>query len=116
MLLIDDDELILDCLSELLDVKEFKLHLASYRAEGIAKISNGIHPNLVIIDILQPNKDALEIIHRIRDFTGEEIPIIILTDDSYGVMTTTIGLNKCIVLHKPNEMDKLISHIQEMAA
>jgi len=70
-LLIDDDELILDCLSEFLDVNEIKVHTASEGTEGITKISNGIHKDLVIIDILKANQDALEIIRRIRDFTGE---------------------------------------------
>lgn len=71
MLLIDDDELILDCLSEFLDVNEIKVHAASDGTESIAKISNGIRKDLVIIDILKANQDALEIIRRIRDFTGE---------------------------------------------
>jgi CheY-like chemotaxis protein len=116
VLLIDDDPIALDALSELLVSEKYKLYTAKDRTEGLNKIANGVHPNIVIIDVRWPNKTGVETVERIRRFTGEEIPVIMFTDDTYDEEIEADNLNKCIVLHKPQDVNTLSNRIDEMAA
>ena len=116
VLLIDDDPIALDAFSELLVAENFKLYTANDRTEGLNKIANGMHPNIVIIDVRWPNKTGVEVIEEIRRFTGEETPVIIFTDDTYDEEIDADNLNKCNVLHKPQDVETLPKHIDKMAA
>ncbi len=116
VLLIDDDADVLDSIAELLAAQEFRLYTAKDGTEALNKIANGACPNIVIVDIRLPNKDGIDIIRRMRGFTGEEIPAIILDDDTSGEEIEAASLNKCFVLRKPQDVGTLPIHINEMAA
>jgi len=116
VLLMDDDALILDSLSELLDAYGFQIHTATSSAECIAKISNGIHPDLLITDYRMHRINGIEVVKRIREFLDKEIPAIIFTNDTSVKVRDAIRQNKCIFLHKPQETDTLVIHISAMSA
>lgn len=116
VLLIDDDPISLNAFSELLLAENFKLYTAKDKTEGLNKIANGVHPNIVIIDVRWPNKTGAEAIEGIRRLTGEEIPVIIFTDDTYDEEIDAANLNKCSILHKPQDVETLPNRIDKIAA
>lgn len=79
ILIIDNDELILDSFAELLEAEGYQLHTATGHAESIAKIRNGLRPNIIITDYCMRGQIGIEVIKDIRSFLGEEIPAIIIT-------------------------------------
>ena len=114
VLLIDDDELILDSLSELLAAEGFQIHTAKGSAESIALISNGVCPDVVLVDYRMQHQNGFEVVKRIRRFTDTEIPAIIFTGDSASEEIDTAHLDKCLVLRKPQDTKTLTNNINEM--
>lgn len=116
MLLIDDDELILDSLSELLAAEGFQIHTAKGSAESIALISNGVCPNIVLVDYGMQHQNGIEVVKRIRRFTCTEVPAIIFTGDTSCENIEVTNLDKCIVLRKPQDTKTLTNNINVMTA
>ena len=116
VLLIEDDPITRDALTELLETEKFTLHTAKDSTEGLLKITNGVRPNIVIVDVRKPNTTGVETIQRIRQFTGLEVHAILLTDKLFDEEIKKANLNKCIVLHKPQDINLLPNRIHEMVA
>ncbi len=116
MLLVDDDELILDSLSELLEADGYHVYTANGSAECIAKISNGIIPDIIITAYHMRYRNGVEVVKSIRNFLSEEIPAIIFTSDRSAKVREAARQNKCIFLSKPIETNILVNHISEMSA
>ena len=116
VLLIDDDELILNAISELLEADGYQLHTANGGAESITKISNGLHPDIVIADYHMRNKNGVEVVKSIRQLLGEEVAAIIFTDDTTDEAREAARQNKCIVLRKPHDVETLSNNISKMSA
>ena len=116
LLLIDDDELILDCLSELLVTDGHQVHTASSGGECIALISNGVHPDIIITDYRLHHLYGIEAVKSIRSFLGKEIPAIIYTDDESEEARDAVRQNKCIFLRRLQVMNTLTSQVKKMFA
>ena len=115
-MLIDDDELILDSLSELLEADGYRVHTANSSAECIAKISNGIFPDIIITDYRIRNRNGVEVVKSIRNFLYEEIPAIIYTNDESVEVRDAARKNKCIFLRKLQETNTLANQVSKMFA
>lgn len=99
ILLIDSDEQVLDSLSELLEVERCQIHTAKSGAECIVKISNGIVcPDLLIAGHHLKDQKGIQVIKRIRQFIGEEIPAIIFSDDESAKSMEAARQNQCIFI------------------
>lgn len=114
VLLIEDDDMLLDSISEFINIKDLQLYTATNSIEGTEIVSSGIKPDLLIVDVLLPQANVIEVIDKIRELGCEEVPAIILADDIYENVNNTFDLNKCIVLHKPQEINKLHDYIDEL--
>ncbi|HTY24858.1 MAG TPA: HD domain-containing phosphohydrolase [Desulfomonilaceae bacterium] len=77
ILLIDDDDVILDVLTDLLELRGFEVLTASEGRAGIEAFrKNG--PDLVITDISMPHMDGLQVLHSVREM-DECVPVILVT-------------------------------------
>ena len=59
----------------------YEVHLASNGQEGV-RFAGGIHPDLILLDILMPKMDGIQTLHSIRekDGWGKNVPVIILSN------------------------------------
>lgn len=76
ILIIDDDKHICRILKDYFEFENFRVSLAHDGEQGIKKIKE-IEPDLVILDIMLPGIDGLEICQRLRPHN--HIPIIMLS-------------------------------------
>ncbi len=76
ILVVDDEPGIQDFIRRNLELRSFKVSLASNGLEALAQIHQG-HICLVILDIMMPGMDGLEVCRRIR--RTSTVPIIMLT-------------------------------------
>lgn len=76
ILIVDDDPAIRKFIRANLEARSYQVFLAADGEEGI-KIIEAELPDLVLLDIMMPGVDGLEVCRRIR--TWSEIPIIILS-------------------------------------
>jgi two-component system response regulator ResD len=79
VLLVDDEEIVRDVLTRYLEREGFSVDVA---ADGEAALALAAHtrPDVVILDLMLPKLDGLEVFRRIRDH--DDLPIVMLTAKS----------------------------------
>ena len=78
ILVVDDEEPNRSLLEAILDSFGYKAELASSGAEALDKLNSTI--DLVLLDVLMPGMDGLEVTRRIRNRTDcGDVPIVIVT-------------------------------------
>lgn len=76
ILLVEDEEKLSAILSEYLVAAGFKVQ-ARFEGTGIVEEVKEMNPNLILLDLMLPGKDGIEICKEIRSFS--EVPIIMVT-------------------------------------
>jgi two-component system, OmpR family, response regulator MprA len=77
LLVVDDDAAVREALALVLGLDGFKVTTAADGREGIRTIASG-RPDAVILDVLMPGLDGLEVCRRMRA-TGDRTPVLMLT-------------------------------------
>ena len=110
ILVVDDEETTVDLLSILLEHKGFEVVKAHRAEEGLRKAYR-THPDLVLLDIMMPDMDGMEVCRRLRELS--DVPIIFLTaktDTEDIVKGLELGADDYIT--KPYDNDELIARIR----
>ncbi len=110
ILVIEDDQSIAEIVGILLRAEGFEV---SYCADGNQAINafQVVNPDLVLLDLMLPGKDGVEICRAIRDSSG--VPIVMLTarSDTNDVVTgLEAGADDYIV--KPIKNEELLARIR----
>ncbi len=91
ILIIDDDDHILEILTEYFEYENFSVETASTGKKALEKIDE-LNPDLIVLDIMLPEMDGWEVCQQLRP--SNQIPIIILsakTKDSDRIMGLELG-------------------------
>lgn len=113
ILIVDDERDILDLIEYNLKKEGFVVVTAEDGEEGIEK-ARQVKPDLVLLDIMMPKMDGLEVIDMMRqDANLKDIPVIFLTARS-DEKTEVKGLDRGAddFLTKPISTTKLVSRIK----
>lgn len=79
VLVVDDDPLILEVLQTVLDLEEFRVSTATDGETGLRMLSED-RPDVVVVDVMMPGLDGLEVCRRIKgDPATAELPVVLLT-------------------------------------
>lgn len=82
ILIVEDEESMLNALSDYLETQEFATLMARDGEEGL-EIALKEHPDLILLDILMPKMDGMIMLQKLReDEWGKQTPVIILTNVS----------------------------------
>jgi len=110
ILVIDDDEKLTRLLSEYLSTFGFSVTCANHPDEGLNQVQYQ-KPDLVVLDIMLPDKDGFEVCRLIRNQSA--VPVIMLTargDLTDKVVGLELGADD--YLSKPFEPRELVARIQ----
>src|SRR5687768_10287394 len=77
ILIIEDNDDIARGLRDNLEVEGYQVDIASDGEQGLARI-RGKPPRLVILDLMLPRLDGMQVLRRLRD-DGFEMPVLILS-------------------------------------
>ncbi|MEN3015398.1 MAG: response regulator [bacterium] len=109
ILIIDDEENIVDLLSNILAHSGFKSIGALDGPTGIQKAKTE-KPHIIILDIMMPEMDGFEVLKRLKeDPETSEIPVIMLTaktEDSAVIESWRKGAE--FYIPKPFEIEELL--------
>jgi DNA-binding response OmpR family regulator len=114
VLLIDDDETLLDLLSEHIRSAKYLVRTASNGQEGL-KIASEHKPDLVVLDVMMPGMDGWEVCQRLRDTS--RAPIIMLTakgNEIDKLRGFNLGVDDYVT--KPFSFAELVARIKAVLA
>ncbi len=115
ILVVDDEQDILDALATLLRRSGYGVWTASTGEEGL-QIAKKEKPDLVILDLILPDKDGSDVAAELLDFPlTRDIPVIFLTcmiRKEEQVSDGTMIANRCIVA-KPCRSDEILGLIKD---
>ncbi len=110
ILLIEDDEAIVKVLRRGLAYEGYQVD-AAYDGETGLVMARDHHPDLVVLDLMLPGMDGLEVAQRLR--TGDNVPILILTDTvPERVQGRDAGADDYLV--KPFELEELLARVRAL--
>lgn len=112
ILVIDDDPLICEVVAQILTLSGYDVSSATCGEEGLRRLYK-VHPDLVLLDIMMPEMDGLEVLKRIRCLT--DIPVIMLSALSQTDITVSaleIGADDFI--KKPFKREELLARIRAL--
>src|SRR5262245_11200598 len=77
ILVIDDDPAVTSVLRRGLSYEGYTVEIAASGSEGL-QIARDRQPDLIILDIMMPGIDGLEVLRRLRT-AGDQLPVLMLT-------------------------------------
>ncbi len=115
VLVVDDDIRILRMIHRIMELEGYRV-LTAEDAEGALKVFDEEVPSLVLLDIMMPGMDGLEMFRRAKEI-NPEIAAIILT--GYGtpereIEAMRLGVKKFV--RKPITIDQLANVINDTLA
>ncbi|WP_353570154.1 response regulator [Candidatus Albibeggiatoa sp. nov. BB20] len=114
ILLVDDDARNIFALTAVLEQKGMEVFMASNGKLALDELEKMSSVDMILMDIMMPEMDGFEAIHRIREKTHyHKVPIIALTAKAMkGDATKCIEAGANDYLSKPVDTDKLLSLIR----
>lgn len=110
ILLVDDEQAIRELLALYLTKEGFTVHEAADGAEALIK-NQEYKPDIIILDIMMPVLDGLEVCRQIRKFSN--IPIIMLTsrgEDEDRIMGLELGADDYVT--KPFNSREVVARVK----
>ena len=109
VILIDDDEDILELLTEYLLLEDFDV--VGRGTDGLQAVNLYAEhtPNFVIMDIAMPNYDGLYGLENIKKLNPNAIVIILTGNSDKSITHKITQLNATKILEKPCPVEKLVS-------
>jgi len=115
ILVADDDAAVRESLGRALRLEGYEVELASDGAEALERLdANGDDPDLVVLDVLMPNVDGLEVCRTLRR-TGSRLPVLMLTardEVSDRVAGLDAGADDYVV--KPFALAELLARVRAL--
>lgn len=111
ILVVDDEPAIVQVISERLAREGFAVHAVGDGESGLAAVGED-PPDLVILDLMLPDVDGIEVLRRLRH-SGHDLPVIILTardDDVDIVVGLELGADDYVV--KPFNPRELAARVR----
>ena len=78
ILVVDDERAVRESLRRALELEGYEIELAGDGNEALAALEGGEDPDAMILDVLMPGIDGLEVCRRLRN-SGSRLPVLMLT-------------------------------------
>jgi two-component system response regulator MprA len=114
ILVVDDEQAVRESLRRALQLEGYEVELASDGAEAIERLERNAEPDAIVLDILMPGVDGLEVTRRLRR-KGSSVPILMLTARA-AVDDRVAGLDAGAddYLVKPFALDELHARLRAL--
>jgi two-component system, OmpR family, response regulator MprA len=113
VLVVDDEPAVRDALERALGLEGYEVELADNGLDALRSVATA-PPDLVVLDVLMPEVDGLEVSRRLRR-TGDRTPILMLTardEVSDRVAGLDAGADDYVV--KPFALEELLARIRAL--
>jgi two-component system response regulator MprA len=112
VLVVDDEPAVRASLERALRLEGYEVALAADGSEGLAALDPP--PDAVVLDVLMPGIDGLEVCRRIRG-SGSRVPVLMLTArDAVGDRVAGLDAGADDYLMKPFALDELLARLRAL--
>jgi two-component system response regulator MprA len=114
ILVVDDERAVRESLRRALELEGYEIELADDGLGALAALESGEEPDAMILDVLMPGLDGLEVARRVRR-AGSRLPILMLTarvevDDRVAGLDA--GADDYVT--KPFALDELLARVRAL--
>jgi two-component system, OmpR family, response regulator MprA len=114
ILVVDDERAVRDSLRRALELQGYEVELASDGAEALARLAENGQPDAVVLDILMPGIDGLEVCRQIRR-RGSSVPVLMLTArDAVGDRVEGLDAGADDYVVKPFALEELLARLRAL--
>jgi two-component system response regulator MprA len=114
ILVVDDERAVRESLRRALVLQGYEVELASDGAEALERLAADGQPDAVVLDILMPGIDGLEVCRQIRR-RGNSVPVLMLTArDAVGDRVEGLDAGADDYLVKPFALEELLARIRAL--
>jgi len=117
VLVIDDDPILLQTMSQVLRQHDFEVHLCGDAEKGL-ELARSYHPDIILLDVLLPDSDGFIVLGKLKDSPDtHDIPVVLITGfaDEAGARRAK-AMNAEGYLPKPLHTEDLVRAVQERLA
>jgi two-component system, OmpR family, response regulator MprA len=114
ILVVDDEPAVRESLRRALELEGYEIELAADGKEALYRIESEAEPEAVILDVLMPGLDGLEVCRRIRS-SGRKVPVLMLTartEVEDRVAGLDAGADDYVV--KPFALEELLARLRAL--
>jgi two-component system, OmpR family, response regulator MprA len=114
VLVVDDERAVRDSLRRALELEGYDVELAADGADALHRLEANGQPDAVILDVLMPGVDGLEVCRRIRS-RGNSVPVLMLTARA-EIENRVAGLDAGAddYLPKPFALEELLARLRAL--
>jgi two-component system, OmpR family, response regulator MprA len=114
ILVVDDERAVRESLRRALELEGYEIELAADGREALDRLEADSQPDALILDVLMPGVDGLEVCRRLRR-TGSRLPVLMLTARD-AVENRVAGLDAGAddYVTKPFALEELLARIRAL--
>ncbi len=114
VLVVDDERAVRESLRRALELEGYQVELAADGDEALVRLAARAEPDAVVLDLLMPSVDGLEVCRRVRA-RGSRVPILMLTART-EVESRVAGLDAGAddYLPKPFALEELLARLRAL--
>src|SRR3954451_15350677 len=113
VLVVDDEPAVRESIERVLRHDGFEVAVASDGREAVRRVAV-VRPDVVLLDVLMPQIDGLEVCRRMRD-TGDRTPVLMLTArDAVNDRVAGLEAGADDYLAKPFALEELLARVRAL--
>jgi len=116
ILVVDDERAVRESLRRALELEGYDIELAADGVDALARLANGGNspPDVVILDVLMPGLDGLEVCRRLRR-SGNRVPVLMLTArDEVENRVAGLDAGADDYVTKPFALEELVARVRAL--
>jgi two-component system, OmpR family, response regulator MprA len=114
ILVVDDERAVRESLRRALELEGYDVGLASDGSEALEKLEGDAQPDAIILDVLMPGTDGLEVSRTLRR-SGSRVPVLMLTARTeVGDRVAGLDAGADDYLTKPFALEELLARLRAL--
>src|SRR6059058_2690517 len=114
ILVVDDERAVRESLRRALELEGYEIELAADGLEALARLAANGQPDLVILDVLMPGADGLDVCRRLRR-GGNRVPVLMLTArDEVENRVAGLDAGADDYVTKPFALEELLARVRAL--